>query len=160
MLGSKACKTIEFYQDSNKKLVACTKKWITFCFDIYRCHMFSSYSFWANLRFKWWFSLILHCLYDAFVPRPGSKLMFSGLTTRDSKHGWWSLLHHLWLLLVKFLLLLCSFPCRINLWKVSWSSGLYVVYVRWYKDCVYISLPPNQHFTFSSHKASNQPQLR
>ena len=54
--------------------------------------MFSSYFFWANLPFIFWFSLIFHCLKAYFVPCPKNKMMVTDLTTRESEHCWWFLL--------------------------------------------------------------------
>ena len=50
------------YQHANKKSCQVYKNWVILGFDIFRCHPFSSYRFWANLFSKWWFSLVLYCL--------------------------------------------------------------------------------------------------
>ena len=48
----------------------CMKNWNMTGFILFICHMFSSYSFWANLFFILWFSLIFHCLKAGSVPCP------------------------------------------------------------------------------------------
>ena len=35
-----------------KKLVKCTKIWVIFGYDTFRCYMISAYSFWPDLLFK------------------------------------------------------------------------------------------------------------
>ena len=52
-------------------------------FVVFTYHIFSSYSFWANLLIILWFSLIFHCLKTGLVPCPGDKLMVTDLTTRE-----------------------------------------------------------------------------
>ena len=53
-----ACKTIEFPKMATTMLVKCMKNWDVIGFAIFTGCRFSSYSFWSNLLFIVWFSLI------------------------------------------------------------------------------------------------------
>ena len=61
-------------------------------FVIFTCHMFSSYSFWANLLFYCDFFLFFYYLKPGFVPCPEDKLMVHDLTTGVCEYCWWFLL--------------------------------------------------------------------
>ena len=68
------------------------KNWHKICFVIFKCHMFSSFSFGANLLFVLWLFLIFHCPKAGFVPYPGHKLMVPDFATRDCEYCWCFLL--------------------------------------------------------------------
>ena len=51
------------------------KNWNMIGFVIFPYDTFQSYSFWADLFWILWFSLIFDCLNAGFVPCPGDKLI-------------------------------------------------------------------------------------
>ena len=60
-------------------------------------HMFSVYSFWADLLFNiLWLSFIFNCLNAGIASCLGDKLMVPDLTNRDYEYCWWFLLSPVW----------------------------------------------------------------
>ena len=81
-----ACKTIFFIKIATTKLVKTIKNWNMFGFVILTCQFFSSYSFWLNLLYTLWFSLLFFPLSESRFCTRSRVLMVTDLATRHFEH--------------------------------------------------------------------------